>query len=410
MKKFLLLTIFFSLPLILLPSPVSAQSENAPRYEQFIQPLTERLATQYGTDVTIKKGEVIEDNFVRFANTVTINGDVHGDVIVAANTVTINGQVSGDVIAAANTITLNGPVTGNVRVAAGDVEINNTVGKNVNILAGQATVTEEASVSWSLSFFAGEMNINSPVGGNIYGYGGDVTLNSSAGSNVTLMLDATGSVTLQSKAAIGGNFQYRSQSSATIQKGAKIKGDTVHKLLPANVLKARLYLARAWIFGKIVSLFSLLLVGTVIVSLFKKKAEVITRAMAEEPSLKMLWGLLWLVAVPLAALLTSLTIIGIPLAIIVMALYFFFVCTSQIFVGLLIGQKILAPRQAEGKNQKEVPLIWVMMLGVFLFFIISNAPYIGWIFSFIGTIWFLGTLWKMMRKHNEPAQINDKQQ
>jgi len=409
MKKISNTTLFFLLlTLLLLPSLAVAQSETEEYYQRFIQPFTEsaKQNSDYSI-ITVKEGTVIEDNFVRFANEITIDGDVHGDVIVGANTVTVNGEVNGDVIALANIIEINGPVAGNVRVAAGQVTLNNTVGKNVNIFAGQVTISEKALISWSLSFFAGDIDINSPIGGNIYGFGGNVTVNNTVGTNVTLILDETGQVTLKPKAVIGKDFTYRGEKNAVIESGALIKGDTIHKLVSANVLKARKLLSQAWIYSKIIGLFALLLVGTILISLFKKKTQEITQKMWDDPVPKILWGVLLLIATPIAAFLIALTIIGWPLTLMLMAIYIFLLYISKIFIGLLIGQKILVAKK-DNKNKKEISLIWIMMLGVFIFFVLTNIPYIGWLFSLIGIIWFLGTVWQMILP-KKSDKITDKQ-
>lgn len=378
---------FLLLTLLLLPSLALAQSTLEQDYQRYVQPFSDSATGN--TTVTVGENAVVNDNFVRFVNTANIDGDVQGDVIIVGNSLTINGKVSGDVIAAADKITINGPVAGNVRVAGGEVVINNTVGKNVNIFAGKATLSKQALVSWSLSFFAGDIEINSPVGGNIYGFGGKVVINNTVGTDVTLTLDELGEVTLMPEAVISGNFSYRGEKNAVIQTGAVINGDTVHKLVSTDIFKARKFLSQAWIYSKIIGLFALLLVGTIIISLFRKKTEAIAQTFEQNPAPKFLWGFLLLIATPLAAFILTLTIIGIPLALMLMAGYIFLLYISKIFIGLIIGQKIL-------RIKKKVPLIWTMMLGVFLFFILINIPYVGWIFSLIGTIWFLGTIWQII--------------
>jgi len=382
---------FLLLALFLFPQLAIAQSDIGQEYQRWFKPF---VNTAGGSKkVTVPAGTVVEDNFVRFANEIVIKGDVMGDVIVAANKVTIDGDVNGDVIAAAESIEINGEVTGNIRVAATDVEINGSVGKNVNIFGGTVILSNDASVGWTLSFFAGEVTVDSPVGGNIYGYGGQVTIDNTVGNNVTLFFDEIGQVTIKSNANIDGNFNYRGDKNAVIESGAVIKGDTVHKLIPADILKVRKFLSSAWIYGKIISLFSLLLVGTLLISLFRNKSRKITKNLWPNPVPKMLWGFLLLIGVPIAAIIAAITLIGIPLTLIILGIYIFLTYVSKIFIGLFIGQKLL---NINTKNKKEIPLVWSMMLGVFIYFILTNIPYFGWIISLVGTVWFLGTIWQMI--------------
>jgi len=394
---------FLLLALLLLPQLTIAQSEIEQEYQRWLKPFIDNLSGN--KQEVVSKGTTVNDNYVQFADEITINGDVMGDVIVAANKLTIDGDVNGDVIAAAETIEINGSVAGNVRVAATELTINNTIGKNVNVFGGTVILSNNASIGWTFSFLAGQVTIDSPVGGSIYGYGGQVTINNTVGNNVTLFFDEVGQATLSNNASIGGNFNYRGEKTAIIASNAVIKGDAVHKLIPLDILKTKEFLSHAWIYAKIISLFSLLLVGTLLVSLFSKKSRDVTSKLWPQPVPKMLWGFLLLIGVPIAAFIIAITIIGIPLAMIIMGIYIFLAYVSTIFIGLFIGQKILNNR----KDKKETPLIWAMMLGVFIFFILANLPYLGWIVSLIGTIWFLGAVWQMKLSYkNIKKKSNEK--
>lgn len=395
MKKKLLFLLpgLLVLTLLIAPAVVDAQTKMQDRYGGFIDMLTNtaRDGGNYDT-VKVPAGRVVNDNFVRYAEEIVIDGDISGDLIVGAFELTVNGNVDGDVIAAAETITINGDVAGNVRIAATTVEINGTVGKNANIFGGTILLNESAAIGWTLAFFAGTINVNSFVGGNIYGYGGNVTLNSEVGSNVTILLDELGQVTLESAAEIGGDLTYRSDTDAVISSGATIGGDTVHNMPFADVIGAQQFLKISWLFAKVIGLFSLLLIGTLLVSLLRKKTLEVTSAMWNKPTPTILWGLLILIATPIAAIIISLTIIGIPLAIILIGTYALLIYVSTIFVGVLVGEKML---NANREEDKRVSIIWTMMLGTFILYVIASVPYVGWIFSLIITTLFLGTVWRL---------------
>lgn len=380
---------FILTSLILFPQLALAQSNINQNFELFAAPL---FGAVRGSEiVTIESDEIINDNFVKLAEKIIIDGDVAGDVIVGAGELIINGSVSGDVIAVAEKITINGPVAGNIRVAALEINLNNSVGKNVNIAATKATVQEDASIGWTLSFAVEELNVNGPVSGSIYGYGHNITLNSTVDNNVTLILDQTGLATLASKAVINGNFSYRSDNNAAIKDGATVIGDTVHKLIPDTIIKAREFLSFSWFFGKIIGFFSLLLVGTLLISLFDQRSKEVLAEFWPNPYQKILWGLLLLILLPIAIIIISVTIIGIPLALILVGVFVFLAYISSIYVGLFLGDKIL-----NYKKEKSAPMIWTMILGVFLYSVLINIPYIGWVISLLGMVWFLGVVLKII--------------
>src|SRR4051812_5664076 len=93
------------------------------------------VAVAYPVDssqtVTLPKGQTKAGTFYATGQTVTIDGDVDGDLICAGQTVTVSGAVHGDVICGGQNVTINGPVDGSVRAAGQTVDVNGTVGRNV---------------------------------------------------------------------------------------------------------------------------------------------------------------------------------------------------------------------------------------------------------------------------------------
>ncbi|MFA5134220.1 MAG: hypothetical protein WC505_00320 [Patescibacteria group bacterium] len=393
-KSLFLLPVLLVLTLFAVPQSVLAQTNAYDRYGGFIEALrnTARQGENYQT-VKVPAGQTINDNFVRFADEVTIDGDIAGDLIIGAYELTVNGDVDGDIIAAAEEITINGAVAGNVRVAGSTVEVNGSIGKNANIFAGTAVLGEDASIGWTLAFWSGAIEINGAVGGSIYGYGGNVTLGSAVGSNVTVLLDELGRVTLEPGVTIGGDLTYRSDTDAAIAAGALVKGDTIHTMPFEDVLGARQFLHISWLLGKVIGLFSLLLVGTIIVSLMKRKTMEVAGALWDRPAPSVLWGLLILIGTPIAAVAITVTIIGIPLAMILMGTYALLIYLSTVFAGVLLGEKLLNAHREDGA---KVAIIWTMMLGTFILYVLMSIPYAGWVFSLAVIALFLGTVWRLI--------------
>ncbi len=209
------------------------------------------------------------------------------------------------------------------------------------------------------------------------------------------MLDELGLATLKENTSISGKFEYRGNKIAAINEQVIIQGDTIHKLLPEKISKAKEFLSSYWIYAKLISLFSLLLIGTLLVSLFEKTSKKIVSELTVFPFNKMVLGLIMLVGIPFTTIIIAITVIGIPLALISMGIYILLYYISPIFIGLFIGNKIL-----NYNNKKtDSPLIWSMFLGTFIFILLINIPYIGGAVSFLGAIWFLGTIAKIIHLH-----------
>ncbi len=366
-------------------------------------PLLAYANTDYLETGMVPKGETVNDNFVRYAYQVVIDGDVKGDVIALGNTITINGAISGDVLAAGQTIIINGPVAGNVRVIGSVVDLSNTVGKNVNIAAQTATLSDKASVGWSLSFAAMNISIQAPVAGSIYGFGHVITLNNTVGTNATLQLGQNGLATLMPKTKINGNFTYTGSREAALHNGAKIFGQTLRKELPKEFTRSAKFLSSSWIYFRLIRLFGLLLVGTFLVSVFKNTTKKLTARMSEEPGHVILWGSVYLIIVPVIIILLSITVIGIPLALIATALFVILLYIQLTITGTALGLWLLEHLGGKKNNQtKEPPLIWAMILGTIILFIISNLRFVGMFVSLLTIVWFLGAVGYYIKEKNKP--------
>ena len=117
----------------------------------------------------------------------------------------------------------------------------------------------------------------------------------------------------------------------------------------------------------------------------------------------MLFGLVYLIITPIALLLLLFTIIGIPLSIIGFCLYFILIYTLRIFTGILLGQKIIDyfSKNKLAPANKERSLLWPMILGTIIIFILTSLPYFSWFFSLVATVWAFGGLAEVLKKKKE---------
>jgi cytoskeletal protein CcmA (bactofilin family) len=108
------------------------------------------FSVKTGDSIYIPQGEVIDGNLYAAGASITIDGDVQGDVICGAQTLNINGKVGGDVICGAQSININSEIGGNVRVGAQSVNIKGSVARNVNVAGGVIVLDKDASVGWDM--------------------------------------------------------------------------------------------------------------------------------------------------------------------------------------------------------------------------------------------------------------------
>jgi len=349
-------------------------------------------------NVYISEEEIIESNFIQVGNTIDFNGQAQKDVIVAGGTINITGPVKGDVLVTGGTVRILGDVTGNVRSMGGTIEINGKVGKNVNAFGGVVIIREDAEIGWDVLIFAGSIEIRGKVGGDIKGGGSNVILANEVGGNVDLKIDTEDNeksyLVLYPTTDIGGNLTYTSLRKAEIKEGAKIAGETIYKSTISPIVSIEntsgifSFMGKIFLMGKILALLGLLIIGLIIILLARKTSKTIGEKMIEKPWTSLGWGAVYLIVTPVILILVAITVIGIPLSLIALAVYIISLYLTKIFVGIILGQKLLK----WASKKQEVSLVWAMILGVVVFYILTNLPFIGWIISLLGVCWALGAM------------------
>ena len=110
--------------------------------------------------------------------------------------------------------------------------------------------------------------------------------------------------------------------------------------------------------------------------------------------LTILKGALYLIVIPIALLILAVTIIGAPLALILGVLFGIAVYLCKIFLGVLLGAWLLKTVF----KQKESQLVWAMMLGIFVIYLICLIPLVGLLAKLVIVLWGLGAVMAMVKK------------
>jgi hypothetical protein len=353
-------------------------------------------------DIYIGSDQTINDNFVGFGETIDINGPINGDVIVAGATINIDTTVQGDIIAVGNTINIKGEVLGNVRVVGGTVDLDAIIGKNTNVFAQSFSTTSANSIGWSLSYGVSTMNLKGTVNGHVDGGANASYVAAEIGGNANIYSnDENGKISLTEKAIIGGNFTYSSINTPTISDLAVIKGDTIQKdsiIQPINKSEFFRFMGITGALFKIISIFGLFVVGLVTISILKKDSVKIIDYMQNEPAKSFSWGLVFLILVPIICFILLFTVIGIPLSIIVMAMYLVLLYVSKVFVGLFIGRWVLLNFK-KSKKDKTFSLLLAMVIGIIFFYVITSIPIIGWLINIVAVVWAFGAIIQIKRNY-----------
>ena len=322
-----------------------------------------------GDTVTIASGEVIDDDlYIAAANTI-IDGTVNGDIFGVGTTITINGIVNGGVSIAGQTLTVNGRITHGARLAGTNINVNGNIDGDLLAAGTTVNVASTAKIGGDLVVGAGTVRVDGLVEGYIKGAAGEVTLTNGVGGDIELKVD---NLTVASMANIQGNLTYTSDNEANIQSGAQIAGTTTRK-----IPEARIQTEVAPFFGiggKVVAFLMTLLAGIVVVLVAPRRAASVAASIRHKPWLSLGWGAVILFATPIAAIITFITVVGVPVGLIGLALYGIGIYLSQIAVGLFIGYGIIGYFR---KVETRGILVGALALGFTILTLLKLIPYVG---------------------------------
>lgn len=364
------------------------------------------FATKTGDIIYVGKDEVVEGNFYAAGSSITVDGKVTGDVICAGQTININGTVEGDVICAGQTIGINGPVNGNVRAAGNTININSAVGKNVMAFGAAVIVGANGSVGWDMLLAGAVGEIRGKIGRDLHGALASAVISGEVAGNVKLQIDDRiqkekkgisvnneSKLSITDTAKIGGVVSYTAANDANIAAGAFIAGK-ITKSEPKIRNGAKNDFKALWGLFGLYSIFSALVIGLVLISLWRDEIKKITDKMMEKTGPSIGWGIIVMLLTPIIAVLLLVTLIGIPLAGLLMLFWLIALWLSKIIVGIMVGRQLLEKLWKDKKDS----MIWAMIIGIVITQIIFSIPLIGWPLCLMAAWWGLGGIYLFFKK------------
>jgi len=331
---------------------------------------------------------ILDDAYVA-GGMVTMESDIEGDLYVVGGSLMINGDISGDLVIVGGQITVNGNVGDDLRATGGSIFINGNVGDDLIAPGGQVNIASESLIGGSLILGSGFANILGTINENILGGGGKIVLGGTVYGDVQVEVQET--ITLTEKAKINGNLIY------TGLRKAELNEDQVEGFIEYNELiveNTNLGENIKGIFSKLHIIFqvfqylSMLVLAFVIVMLAPATLIGAAEIAKARPWKSLGLGLVIALCSIASIIVLSITIIGLPLAGMLLAILCITMCLAKVYAGAFIGKMLINP-----KKMTRAKLFWISALGIFVIEIVGLVPFIGWIIAFLTVIIGFGALW-----------------
>lgn len=289
---------------------------------------------------TLPAEETLNNDLIIMAGPVRIEGTVDGDVIAFCESLTIEGHVTGDLIVFTRRLTVNGAVDGSVRTFANTIDIGGKVNRSFMAFGEGLELRQGSEVGWGALLFGKTVDVAGRVGRDVTVHADRTGLAGWVGG--AFLADA-GHLSIASTAEVLGKATYRGREEPTIEPGAKLA--SFEKVLPDH---RPAYYSWRFYWDTLLGYASVLALGAVIMLISPPAFRAVTRE-ARRPGA--LIGAVVLLAVPVAAVICAITLVGFAIFLVSSGLWLILLYVAQVFVGGAIGEILLGPSRANRTAQ-----------------------------------------------------------
>lgn len=322
-----------------------------------------------GSDVIIDAP--VDGDVIAAAGRVVIHSSVSGSVHALAGEVIIDGDVGGSVMAAGGTTIVKGHIGHAVRVAATELDIQRaTIDGDLVVAATRITLDDQSTVHGEILMRVADAELAGSIEGGIRGSARNLRVSGVIGAASDIRVN---SLRFMPGAVVSEPFAYTSDHEMLVDGGTSITGAVTRT--PPDHRTPGETIARSLLFA----LFRFgwaLATGWLLLRVMPDAVIGISETLRLAPARSLLWGLLTLFAAPIAAFVVAITVIGIPIALIMLACYVFALYASQIVVGMVIGMAI---GRSRWKNDDGSPAYLRMLAaGLAIIVLVRSIPLDGW--------------------------------
>jgi len=342
-----------------------------------------------------------------FAITLMIAGSANaasGAAMRVGGTVDIRDDMAGELIAGAGSTNIEGRIAGGAVIAAGRINIAGTVQDDVVAISGAFTLWPQAQVGGDLRLASGDAEISGAVGGDLVVAAGSVVVAGQIGGDIRAL---AGKVIVLPGAVIGGRIVTHGPGSVEISPDARVLGGTAPPEGPPPPKRSREshFVPHALIGGALLFAFlrlpviglATLIIGLLFLAIFPRFAEASAGTLRGRPGTSFIAGFVTLACAPFAVALLVVTILGIPVALLVTAVFLLVLVASYGMGAVALASIVWQRLRVEGTPGLSLPAgFWWravhLVIGLAVLGFIRHLPVAGFIVLWGTTALGLGAI------------------
>jgi len=343
-----------------------------------------------GADRVVVSGERADSVFAAGPD-VLITADVDDDVIVAGGDVTLRDAAAEQVIAAGGWVRLEQVRARDLILLGGDVSVDAGVADDVLIAGGDVHLRKGTVVAGTATVASGKFVLDGEVAGDLRVAAGDVIIRGLVGGDAEI--DA-GRLRLAPGARIAGQLRHRGPEPARVAEGAVVMGGSQYVATEAEPGGG--VLGAVW--SAVLAALGLGLVGLVLHAVWPGLLPAAADCISTRPVAALGSGLALLIVTPVIVVVLMFTLIGLPLALMLLAGYAALLVPAVLVSASHLG--LWARRRARPAPGPGDGLLMRSLLtcgGLFALALLAALPWVGGLIALLTLAFGLGALTLMAR-------------
>lgn len=344
-------------------------------------------------------GEFDDQQFVA-GETVYVDAIVRDEIFAAGGDVTFEGASANTMIVAGHRLTVRGSAVDDAIMAGGGLSFEGEIADDMvaaicpfcPLSSNRLHIRETAVIGDDARLASRLLDVDGTIGGDLYAAASEFTLSGEVAGNVSVLADR---VVIAPDARIGGDLSYRSPNEPEIAGNAVIGGEVAK--LDAPWLDDADFEREG---GGIWSWFLIVLALVVFGAVVQLVAPGLIAA-AGTQARKRTWsslgiGFVVLIVTPIVVVLLFVTIVGAPLAVFTIPLFFVALGFALATIASVVGDRL---RRFTGRSPKAATtlgkLAW-FAAGMIVLAIVGAVPFVGGVVVLIALLVGLGAVVRQM--------------
>ncbi|MGH8251897.1 MAG: bactofilin family protein [Steroidobacteraceae bacterium] len=313
----------------------------------------------------------IGDTRLTAGDVVLLDEPIEGNAFAAGARVEVLERVDRSAFVSGGDVTVAGSVGRNLYAAGGDVRLEGEVEGDVRAAGGKVRMASGARIDGDASFAGGSIDVDGEIGAGLRAYGESIFINGRVGGDV----EAAGErIRIGPDARIEGRVEYRSSRDIQVDPQAQIAGGI------SELQKDRRWLRKvghgAAIVGGITISLGMVLLGALLILAMPRFSREAASTIRQKPWQSLGLGCIMLVGLPFAIIVLLVTVIGIPLALLLVFGYVVLMLLGYLVAAIFVGDSVL-----ERIGGGRIGSLWWRALFLFLALIaiaiVKQLPVVG---------------------------------